>query len=288
MRSRNGYRGFHKYHGQQTGSVDGSSIERSDPYSSPTATGKASDSSPSKISDFLDSMLHICGSVETVRDAICDSERKAKKKKERSEYLKRAEPLPSCSSSQMSPEPYAAYKKKNYRNGADSIFRRPVNDDATYGMNALPERFNNASKDASMISRSDQSVISTESHLIRSISSNNIFEKEEEVINSYEMESYDSAISRPPGSSRDRSGKLACNRRSISPMQYRYNVDDDEDRKSDTFVLMRPNLMRRKSNSAPRTRINESYVSHGYVSPQHYNAVGTTKLPPLPRRPQQL
>lgn len=282
MRSRNGYRGFHKYHGQQTSHGDGASTVRSDPYSSPPPRG--SDTSPSKISDFLDSMLQICGSVETVRDSICDSERKAKKKKNRSNYLKRAEPLPSCSSSQMSPASYVSHKKKSHNNGADSIFRRPVNDDVTHGINALPERLYDASKDMSMISKSDQSVISTESHLRRSISSNNIFEKEEEALNSYEMESYDTAISRPIVSSRDRAGKLACNRRSISPMQYRYNVDDDEDRKSDTCMLMRPNLMRRKSNSAPRTRINESYVSHGYVSPQNY--VSGTKLPPLPRRPQ--
>eukprot|EP00557_Chaetoceros_sp_GSL56_P004730 CAMPEP_0176487768 /NCGR_PEP_ID=MMETSP0200_2-20121128/6325_1 /TAXON_ID=947934 /ORGANISM="Chaetoceros sp., Strain GSL56" /LENGTH=709 /DNA_ID=CAMNT_0017884653 /DNA_START=586 /DNA_END=2715 /DNA_ORIENTATION=- len=283
MRSRNGYHGFHKYHDPQDNSVDGGSNGRTDPYSTPPPKG--SSSSPSKMSDFLDSMLHLCGSVETVRDAICDSERKAKKKKERSDHLKKAEPLPSCSSSQMSHESYASYKKSSTRYGADSIFRRPVNGNVTYEMNVLPERYNNSSKDASMVSKSDHSIISTESHLIRSISSNNIFEKEEEALNSYEMESYDSAMSRPPGSSRDRNGKLTCNRRSMSPMQYRYNVVDDEDRNSDTNVLMRPNLMRRKSNSAPRTRINESYVSLGYASPQQYNALGT-KLPPLPRRPQ--
>lgn len=283
MRSRNGYRGFDKYHDEQNSSVDRSLDSRIDPCTPPP---KGSDTSPSKMAELLDTMLQLCGSVETVRDSICDSERKVKKKKQRSEYLKRAEPLPSSSSSQLTPT-YGSNKSRNSKNGADSIFRRPVNEAKCYDhMTRLPERSH--SKDHSMVSKSDQSLVSIESHLRRSISSNNIFEKEEQAISSYEMESYDSVKSRPPGSSREvflESGKLACNRRSMSPMQYRYNVDDEQDRKSDTFVLMRPNLMRRKSNSAPRTRINESYVSNGYASPPTYNAVGGTKLPPLPRRP---
>jgi len=251
MRVRHGYEGFHKYHKQR----------RRDADDSPSTTEPTSP--PNTISQMLDSMLNICGSVETVRDAICDTDRKAKKKKEEIAYLTEMDHFPS-SSSHTSPMVKSVRKKKS-QSSRDSIFRRPTDEPRTSVLERLP----NSPRESALDSKSDLSMI-------RSVSSSNIFEKEEEAISSYEKESYSCSKERSLESSR----KQRSNRRSMSPMQYRYTDVDDEDRKSDTAVLAKPNLMRRKSNSAPRSRINESYVS-----PLNLKNSNDMKLPSLPRRP---
>mmetsp|Transcript_26779 Transcript_26779/g.39666 ORF Transcript_26779/g.39666 Transcript_26779/m.39666 type:complete len:684 (+) Transcript_26779:189-2240(+) len=269
MRAKHGYEGFRKYHGQRRRDSASGNLPRSTEPVSP----------PDKITSILDSMLHLCGSVETVRDAFCDSDRKPKKNKEGAPYLTGLESYTESSFPPTSPNA-PPLKKKSSKKSKDSIFRKSCSNGPMRSVSdrgTIPDPL----KDYDIQSKSDLSMLSADSPMIRSVSSNNILEREEEVMCCYEKESY--ALN--PSFTRERS------LRSISPIAYRYNADE-VDRKSDTAVpLARPKLFRRKSNSAPRSRIEENYDSpnknlnqsaHQILdqSAHHMNL-----LPPLPRRP---
>ena len=182
MRVRHGFEGFRKYHRQRKFDAD----EPPSPAAEPA-------SPPNSISSILDSMLNICGSVETVRDAICDTDRKAKKKKDANSHLTHMDHFPSSSS--LTSPMVKSGKKKSGKSSRDSIFRKPIDgsrrafsDHGTFVMDDRPP--NSSFKENALESRSDLSVLSADSVLIRSVSSNNIFEKEEEALCSYEKESY--------------------------------------------------------------------------------------------------
>jgi len=276
MRARHGYEGFRKYHRQR----------RHDSPSeySPRSTEPEPVSPPGKITSILDSMLHLCGSVETVRDAFCDSDRKPKKKKEDAPYMTDLESYPESYLPPTSPNAPPLKKKssKSSKKSKDSIFRMsssPMRSVSERGTQSSLDLIPDSSKDYDIQSKSDLSMLSADTPMIRSVSSNNIFEREEEVMCSYEKESY--ALN--PSFTRERSlDSSHKNVRNMSPTAYRYNVDE-ADRKSDTAVQeARPVLFRRKSNSAPRRRTDESYVS----PPKNLNQSAHVKLlPPLPRRP---
>ena len=292
MRARHGYEGFRKYHGKQTSSADASTgrlstntrgAESSDTVKNDCSTSAKTPEDPesSKISDILESVLSLFGSVDAVRDAMCDSDKKPKKsmKTDSDAYLKRAEPLPSTSSVQSSPPMKSS--KKNRRKRRESIFRKPSegkrrssSDGAAQELHRLRETLEAREL---LYTDCELSVLSNDSPMIRSVSSNNIFEKEEEAICCYEKESF---VHRPPTYS-PKKKSVKNSSRSMSPTEFRYDSDDD-DRNSDTAVMVRSTSMRRrKSNSAPRFRRRESF-SHFASSKKNASDV---QLPPLPRRP---
>lgn len=257
MRIRHGYKGFQKYHrhkNMETVKESPSCETLGVSADCGLHTPKKKDdeiSPPNTVSSFLDGMMNLCGSVETVRDAFCDSDRKSKNgKKYRRDYIKESEPLPSSSSYHS---PQMSSKKRSRRRNKDAIFRKS-SDRSTSGaqsMSRLRERLPDLSRDYGA-SDCELSVLSTDSKMIRSVSSNNIFEKQEEAINLYENESY---TSRSPRKPRQISRQQID--RSVSPPAFRFG-DRDEDRRSETGSIRVPSLRLRKSSSAPRSRLVES------------------------------
>lgn len=314
MRVRNGYKGFGRYHrrtnlhsserGADARNPEGTRSSSASPSMQERLSASAPvtpSSSEPKISTLLDSVLNLCGATsaaEAVRDAICDSDRKSKKKGGRTasndsadSYMARLEPhtittppvtkkleeFPKCSTEEKAPKTPYKYKKIRSRstskkssrrksrrsasaNQKDSIFRgnfsppnvRPSSDTGAPCIGAESLRAYLPTSTEFSRKQSDRSILSSDSRLIRSFSSNKMFEMEEEAIG-HEKES-------------------------------RYNADmaagvlsDDDFRMSDQsapIVTKRPSL-RRKSSSRTRrdgaTGLSKS--AHG------------VELPPLPRKP---
>ena len=257
MRVRNGYQGFRKYHksNSDTGNSDCSNDEQ------PTTS----------LSSLLDSMLHLCGSVESVRDAICDTDKSAKKKKD-SDGL---ESVSTCSSANPSLKSRSRNKKSKRRRDRDSVFRTRsevpysrVRSSSEEPRGIIRDNVPTISRDHMQSHSGDQSHLSVDSRMIRSVSSNNIFEKEEEAIHLYEKESYN--VVRPRGQ----------NRRSVSPNQYRHqDYHDARKIKPLSAQTARPTIVKRKSYSAPRTRSSDDGLATSY-SPALSKATDV-KLPPL-------
>ena len=280
MRIRHGYRGFRKYHRQKNepSGRDKASVATTDGVNSDSSNTPDHMSTPSKVTSLMDGMLNLCGSVETVRDAICDSDRKQKKKKsnnQRDDYFNRDEPLPSSSSLHRNTQ-HVSSKKKNRRK-KDDIFRKPSERPVRAStdprnMNMHRDRFPEHPRDF-MISDGDNSVLSTESRMIRSVSSNNMFEKEEEALSCYENESYASRSPRRQKSRRSR--RRLQSDRSMSPV-----FDFEEDVKSDTSG------MEVTSSRLFKTMSNESYASrtpHKTSRQRSRNQIDRSISPPIVR-----
>jgi len=282
--------------------------------------------SEAKISTLLDSMLNLCGAssaAEAVRDAICDSDRKAKSKKKgggrsgtgtpstshdsADSYMARLEPhaitsptvttkkleeFPKISTAEMAPKTPYKHKKIRSRstskklsrrksrrsasaNQKDSIFRgnispphgRPSSDTGApfigsreslraYANLPIPNSTTEFSR-----KQSDRSILSSDSRrLLRSFSSNKLFEMEEEAIG-YEKESR--GMSNVGTTMAMSAGVLS----------------DDDYRMSDQaapIVTKRPSLRRKNSSRIRR----DGNGNNGLSKSAH-----GVELPPLPRRP---
>jgi len=165
----------------------------------------------SRVSALLDSILNLCGSgsvAETVRDAICDSDRKKGVKKSKKcardehSYLKRALPVSSTTSSDSRLSKHShrrdAHPKNLHSNTqrtststSNSVQRLSSSSSQKYG-STNGTNFLKANIPLQQGLRNDDetdlSSLCVDSQFIKSVSSNNLLEKKEEVAFAYEKE----------------------------------------------------------------------------------------------------
>lgn len=249
-----------------------------------------SSSSEKGLLNLIDSVIDFCGSTsaaEAVRDAICDSEKKpTKKSKRRSRqkhnYIKKAEPIISKTSSsesnysKLTPSDDGSsiqekHSKLKHRIPAERI-RSASESDLLYSMDprskleASKQIFRHSGslfdKRVERITNNLSSALTTDSQLIKSCSSNNLLEREEEAANSYESESF-------APSSRTYNN-MTMSLHSTNKIKYKIAEDDRNSDPGAKIIVTR----RRKSNSAPRAGMRSS--------PPRMRADKRIDLPPLP------
>jgi ubiquitin carboxyl-terminal hydrolase 36/42 len=287
MRKKHGYEGFCKYHQSNRNKNKTKSPERaSDFFSEKSVASRNSFSSTppndvdsdassmgEKADTFLDSIISFCGAMsaaEAVRDAICDSERKQKNKKSdksdeedstsSSSSLHEDNPLtPTLSmDSRFSRASQLSHLSKQSRKKV-----RSSSDSESKDMEELRQRvYVSKSKEVFRCKgpgiEGDHTTLMNDSQLIKSASSNNLLEKEEEAAVGYESERFARDYWHSP-----------------FPTKKNSILDNDviEENRSDSGII--PRTPARKWSSAPRSRYRSTSVAR-----QDDN------LPPLPKRPQ--
>ncbi len=305
MRANHGFYGCGRYHLTRSRSYkkraeDLAAMQSDDPteasfaYSSSTRDEKDPESS-GKIGGFLESMIDFCGSTsaaEAVRDAICDSDKKARRLKQKNRHhiktphLKKAGPLISTAStesnfSRVTPSDDGSSVHQEYqqryrgRAGTGKAIRASSatelrhSSDSNYKWEAKRDmyRISGSLIDASRLEGKripkESSGLSSDSQLIKSVSSNNLLEREEEVAHGYEKESY-------PNGALPLTNNISTSLHSVNSRKYTLN---EIDRQSDPGAKIV--VRRRKSSSAPRAGMRSSL-----------NSIETSTkridLPPLP------
>jgi len=290
MRKKHGYEGFGKYHQSNRNKskaptpsfdfsvrgFDGKSVASNKSLASPRSIDVDSDTSSigDKADSFLDSIISFCGAMsaaEAVRDAICDSERKGRNKKlqesdEKSDdegswsSLQEDHPLmPTLSmDSRFSRASQLSHLSKQSRKKV-----RASSDTESKDMEILRQRvYVSKSKEMFRCKGSsmegDLKTLMNDSQLIKSASSNNLLEKEEEAAVGYESERFSRDYWHTP-----------------FPTKKNASLDNDEidAHRSDSGII--PRTPTRKWSSAPRSRYSSTSIAR-----QDDN------LPPLPKRPQ--
>lgn len=254
--------------------------------------------SPSKIITILDSMLDFCGSTsaaEAVRDAMCDSGKKSKKKKKRSQSaeagLKKADPIVSKSSSESnfsrvtpSEDGSSKYDHPLYNSTRPVVERMRSSSEndvvhhfskVNFAKSKSPRRdsyrISGSLLDSSMIeaanAQKEPVYLASDPQLIKSCSSNNLLEREEEAAHSYEREFM------TPNKNMTQS---LHGSNTINYPTYPTRKDDDQnsDPGLNLGVVVKPLMTRRKSTSAPRASM--------CPSPARVRNEKRIDLPPLP------
>lgn len=270
------------------------SLSYSTSTSDERSRSKVDDSPPEKgLLQLIDSVIDFCGSTsaaEAVRDAMCDSEKKPRKSKrkykQRHNSLEKAEPILSKTSSEshfsrITPSEdfssedgslmQAQFPRLKHRIPAERI-RSSSENDMFYKLNSGTS--NDAKKKVfrhsgslfdprvESITNNVSSSLTPDSQLIKSCSSNNLLEREEEAAQGYEKESF------LPGSSQYNNLTMSLH----GTNRIKYKIQDD-DRNSDPGAKMIVSR-RRKSSSAPRAGMRSS--------PTRMKSEKRIDLPPLP------
>jgi len=303
MRANHGFYGCGRYHLTRSRSYkkraeDLAAMQSDDPtessfaYSSSTRDEKNVEPN-SKIGEFLESMIDLCGSTsaaEAVRDAICDSDKKSRKSKHKNRHyirtpqLKKAGPVVSTSStdtnfSRVTPSDdgssvqdirYLSRPSVTVRSSSASDLRYSTSEsEHKWEVKRDVYRYSGSLMDGSRIEGKravkESSTLSSDSQLIKSVSSNNLLEREEEVAHGYEKESY------PNGALPLTNNSMTQSLHSRTSSR-KYTLTE-RDRQSDPGAKIV--IRRRKSSSAPRAGMRSSL----------HSIETTTKridLPPLP------
>lgn len=252
-----------------------------------------SPSRDSALLNLIDSVIDLCGSTsaaEAMRDAICDSEKKPRKSKRKSKhkgaYLRKAEPIVSKTSSESNfsritpSEDGSSILDQNSKlkqripterirsNSENDMFysldsRQNRTDSKKIGYRHSGSRYDPR---VERITNNLSASLTSDSQLIKSCSSNNLLEREEEAAHGYENESF-SPNSRP-------FNPMTMSLHTTNKIEYKIK---DEDQRSDPGTKMIV-TRRRKSNSAPR--------AGKYSSPTRIRSEKRIDLPPLPKRSQ--
>lgn len=326
MRAKHGYDSYGRYHQKRTRSNNiRKGVSRTDDSISsctkntddPTVTDESIVSTQyelsciktktnNRVGSLLDSILNICGSnsvAETVRDAICDSERRrgGKRKPKIAEehptdpYLKRAEPLTSTTSSESrlsrhsSLQPLRDGQGPSIRTSSTSIGddAKPkfgqsdhtiTRDDGDCVREMKFLRTKVPLQDEWKINENELSILSMDSQLIKSASSNNLLQKEEEAAIAYEKEYFgdvlpDRTRSRTPIRGSLNSGTSRIRSKSTHYLSRKSQLKGKLGEEDPVLKANRMKWSPRQFSSAPRAGMRSRSI----------NRAGTS-LPPMPKR----
>jgi len=323
MRAKHGYGSYGRYHQKRSRSNNSvrKGVSRTDESISsftrntddPTVTDESIvsaryemsciKSKNNRVGSLLDSILNICGSssvAETVRDAICDADRRrgGKRKTKTTEehqndtILKRAEPLTYTTSSESRLSRHSSLqqlrdgqctnkKSPSVCTGNSDLMTTSDDGDGVQDMKFLRTKV--PLQDEWKINENELSILTTDSQLIKSASSNNLFEKDDEADMIYETEYFGDTLtcrarSRTPirrpdsnGISRVRSKSIQYIRTSKLKSRQTENVPREDS--NSTLKTNRLKWSPRQFSSAPRAGMLSRGRSRVDVS-----------LPPMPKR----
>lgn len=309
MRAKHGYDSYGRYHQKRTRSNNNvrKGVSRTDESISsftrntddPTVTDESIvstrhemsciKSKNNRVGSLLDSLLNICGSssvAETVRDAICDADRRrgGKRKTKTAEehqndtILKRAEPLTYTTSSESRLSRHSSLQQLRDGQGSNMTSE---DGDGVQEMEFLRTKV--PLQDEWKINENELSILTTDSQLIKSASSNNLFEKDDEVAMAYEKEYFGDTIT--------------CRTRSRTPMRRPGSNGTSRVRSKSIQYIRTSQLKSKQTNNALRKEGNHmSNTERMKWTPRQFSSApragmlsrGRTRvdmsLPPMPKR----